>query len=470
MLEDIVGADNFRRGVSDYLRQFSFKNAETQDLWNSIAQYTTDMDISKIMDTYTRQMGLPVVTITQEGNRLTLSQTRFLADKNATFDECESTFKYKWEIPLTYVTSNNPSEVHRTWLHLHDNSTSIDLPEGTKWVKFNLRQKGYYRVNYTSEGWKALSDLLINNHEVLSAADRASLLNDAFSLASAGYLNYNTALSLLKYISKETHFVPLQSASGALASLDRHLRDTPVYDKFKKFVQTLLEPLDVDSMWSSSPSETYMDRRRRIVLFGLLSKFEIPSVVTFAHKKFTDWLLNNGSKPDVDVRGIIYETGIKNSSKEEWEKLWKIYLKEDDPQENSRIRNTLAASNDPAMIDQLMELAKDESNVRSQDYILMLSVISSYPVGNKAVWKFVRENWSYLVNRFTLNDRQLGRLIPAISVSYGSEEKLKELKDFFALHPDSGAGEAGRKIALEQIQNNINWLKTHVSELDQALA
>ncbi|RZF41809.1 hypothetical protein LSTR_LSTR005271 [Laodelphax striatellus] len=469
MLEDIVGADNFQRGVSDYLRKFSFKNAVTQDLWNSIAQYTTDMDISKIMDTYTRQMGLPVVTITQEGNRLTMSQSRFLADKNSTFDESESDFKYKWEIPLTYVTSNNPSEVKRTWLHLQDNSTSIDLPSGTKWVKFNLRQKGYYRVNYSPKGWEALSDLLLNDHEVLSAADRASLLDDAFSLASAGYLNYKTALNLLKYISKESHFVPLQTISLVLSSLDGHLRDTPVHDKFKKFVQTLLEPLVVDSMWNGSPSETFMERRKRIVLFSLLSKFEIPSAVSFAHNKFTDWLLKNGTKPEVDVRGIIFETAIKNSSKEEWDKLWQIYLKEDDPQESSRLRNTLVASRDSALIERLIELGKDENNVRSQDYIMMLASISHHPVGNKVVWKFVRDHWSYLVNRFTLNDRLLGRLIPAIAANYGSEEKLQELKDFFAANPESGAGAAGRKIALEKTQNNINWLKSHVSELAEAL-
>ncbi len=30
--------------------------------------------------------------------------------------------------------------------------------------------------------------------------------------------------------------------------------------------------------------------------------------------------------------------------------------------------------------------------------------------------------------------------------------------DFFAEYPDAGAGETGRKQALERVQTNINWL------------
>jgi hypothetical protein len=38
-----------------------------------------------------------------------------------------------------------------------------------------------------------------------------------------------------------------------------------------------------------------------------------------------------------------------------------------------------------------------------------------------------RGEWQYLVDRFTLNDRYLGRLIPIITETFTSELKLKEV-------------------------------------------
>jgi len=66
------------------------------------------------MDTWTRQAGFPVVFVTRNGTRLTLSQHRFLADPDAEYLPESSPYKYKWEIPITYVTSNN-NTVHTLW-------------------------------------------------------------------------------------------------------------------------------------------------------------------------------------------------------------------------------------------------------------------------------------------------------------------------------------------------------------------
>lgn len=38
-----------------------------------------------------------------------------------------------------------------------------------------------------------------------------------------------------------------------------------------------------------------------------------------------------------------------------------------------------------------------------------------------------RSNWEWLVNRYTLNDRYLGQLIPDISRYFATEEKLAEV-------------------------------------------
>lgn len=66
------------------------------------------------MDTWTRQAGFPVVLVERNGTKMTLKQRRFLADPNTEYSLDSSPYKYKWEIPITYITSNNDS-VHKVW-------------------------------------------------------------------------------------------------------------------------------------------------------------------------------------------------------------------------------------------------------------------------------------------------------------------------------------------------------------------
>ena len=75
------------------------------------------------------------------------------------------------------------------------------------------------------------------------------------------------------------------------------------------------------------------------------------------------------------------------------------------------------------------------------------------------VWDFLREEWEYLVDRFTLNSRHLGRLPKTVSRSFSTNLKLEEMKSFFAKYPEAGAGKRARSQAIEGVENNIKWLK-----------
>jgi len=67
------------------------------------------------MDTWTRQAGFPVVSAIRNGTKLTLKQQRFLSNPNTDSSPDSSPYNYKWEIPITYTTSNN-NTVHKFWL------------------------------------------------------------------------------------------------------------------------------------------------------------------------------------------------------------------------------------------------------------------------------------------------------------------------------------------------------------------
>lgn len=73
------------------------------------------------MDTWTRQAGFPVVSVKRNGTKLTLTQRRFLADPDTEYSLDSSPYKYKWEIPITFVTSKNKT-VHKIWFSKDQNS------------------------------------------------------------------------------------------------------------------------------------------------------------------------------------------------------------------------------------------------------------------------------------------------------------------------------------------------------------
>lgn len=100
-----------------------------------------------------------------------------------------------------------------------------------------------------------------------------------------------------------------------------------------------------------------------------------------------------------------------------------------------------------------------------------------------------RQNWEYLVDRFTLNDRYLGSMISTISKTFSTETKLVEvnngirlnnnfvfmdlflkMEQFFAKYPEAGAGATARLRALETVKQNIKWLANYRKTVESWLS
>ncbi|CAH0714259.1 unnamed protein product, partial [Brenthis ino] len=110
----------------------------------------------------------------------------------------------------------------------------------------------------------------------------------------------------------------------------------------------------------------------------------------------------------------------------------------------------------------------DRSNLLDDAFALaeakVIPIVNSNPSGTALVWDNVRENWPKLVERFTLNSRDLGSLKPNITISFNTESLLKEMQVFFETFPEAGgAGELSRVRAIENVQNNIKWANSYQS-------
>lgn len=81
MLEDAIGETTFQKSVTNYLNKHAYGNAVTQDLLDEIQNIIGDsINITTFMNTWTVQMGYPVVDIKEEGDSFVLTQKRYLTD------------------------------------------------------------------------------------------------------------------------------------------------------------------------------------------------------------------------------------------------------------------------------------------------------------------------------------------------------------------------------------------------------
>ncbi|NP_001192196.1 glutamyl aminopeptidase [Acyrthosiphon pisum] len=458
MLEELLGEDIFRIGVSAYLKRFEFNNAETDDLWTQLQTTSQNtVNVKKVMDTWTRQAGFPVVSAIRNGTKLTLKQQRFLSDSYTNSLHNSSPYDYKWEIPITYTTSNN-NTIYKFLLSKDEVSMTIDIPDA-EWIKLNHRQVGYYIINYTESEWGLFNNLLKQNVVALSAADRSNLIHDAFILANANYLPYGIALNMTKYLSLDHHYVPWDVAATNFKRLSEHLYQRPTHKHLEKYVQHLLGSLKED-FWNDSSYRNLLQRKFRAVIIKLGCTYGLPSYKKKVYELFKRFV-NDKIKPHPDIRDTVYYYGMSQGNDSEWNKLWDLFINEKEPLEKNNLMDALTASKEKSILTRLLQNAKNESHVRSRDYLRIILLINRQPFGTQFVWDFLRENWQYFIDRFSLFDWQFGNLIPSVCSHFNTQEHIREMNIFFDEHPEAVPRNKGRKSVLEVVSNNIKWLEKH---------
>lgn len=85
---------------------------------------------------------------------------------------------------------------------------SINLTSESSWYLANIKQIGFFRVNYDEKNWQLLIEQLKNDHLKIDVVSRAQLLNDLFNLGRAELKKQTDFLEVISYLKKETEPMP----------------------------------------------------------------------------------------------------------------------------------------------------------------------------------------------------------------------------------------------------------------------
>ncbi|XP_030094078.1 thyrotropin-releasing hormone-degrading ectoenzyme [Serinus canaria] len=483
MLASFMGHSVFQMGLQDYLTIHKYGNAARNDLWNTLSKALKrvgkSVNIQEVMDQWTLQMGYPVITILGNettDNIIVISQERFVYDSDTKpKDPARGDNSYLWQIPLTIAVGNTShiSSEAIIWVSNKSEHHRIPALQEASWLLGNINQTGYFRVNYDIRNWRLLINQLTRNHEVISVSNRAGLIDDAFNLARAGYLPQNIPLEIMRYLSEEKDFLPWHAASRALYPLDKLLDRTENYNIFNEYILRQVASMYLKLGWPTNnlnkslvqASYQHEELRREVIM--LACSFGNKHCHQQAATLISDWISSNRNRIPLNVRDIVYCTGVSLMDEDVWEFIWMKFHSTTAVSEKKILLEALTCSDDRNLLNRLLNLSLNSEVVLDQDAIDVIIHVARNPHGRDLAWKFFREKWKILNARYGEALFMNSKLVSGVTEFLNTEGELRELKNFIKSYEGGAAVSFSR--AVETVEANVRWQRLYKEELFQWL-
>ena len=456
MLERFLGEAAFRRGLRAYLREHSYGNARTEDLWRAL-EAASGKPVRAVMGTWTRQTGFPLleVQVTRKNGeaRIVLSQARFLYGHILGQPRERTT----WKVPVHVARAGQRKP---TSFLMEKPKASQSLGRSRRrpdddWIKVNAGQSGFYRVNYPAEEWARLRRAVAAKE--LDTSDRIGLQNDAYDLTRAGYLPATTFLELTSEYRDEDDVTAWRMIVESLHDFETLISDEPYLNRLDAYGRDLFRLAGKRSGWDPKPGEGHLETLKRTTVLGRLGHYEDRGVLAEASKRFTRSLKDPASLHP-DLRALVYALVAQAADPSTYETLWDLEQKAALQEEKVRLLLALTKTRDAGLLQETLRRSLTDA-VRSQDAVLVITnVATSRPsLGRDLAWSFVKKNWDELYRRYAESGFLIRRLVE-IAQAFTTPEAAKDVQRFFGARE---APEVHRMVqqTVEKIRVNAAWRK-----------
>ncbi|CAI5726827.1 unnamed protein product [Peronospora destructor] len=432
MLSQYLGRDVFYRGIHEYLVSFSYCNAHTQDLWEALEQ-ASGQQVSSMASGWTSQTGYPIVTLSDDGK---LVQERFVADKalKATVSESQSNVGVSWDIPLTFVASDNPKEVKRVGIWERNLSETATATLATKlsalastdsawWIKLNADQAGFYLVNYSSDGWNRLQNPV--REKVLGAVDRMSLLNSIFAFARSGVLPVSRALDFsFAYAEESEHLCWKEISSNMRFYCTLYNSDT-FYPRLQAYIRQLFASVMKRLTWKAVAGESSTVAPFRRDVISMLALGDDPEVIAEAQCLFQAYFYDS-SALTADLRSVIFNAQARRGDAFHLKQLRERYETSDFIEEKLDCLTALGLFKPLELKHEVITWGL--KNVRSQDIQYVFSSVAADAPGATYAWEYVKEHWAELNVQY--RPLIVGRIVMSVISRFQTEAHAQEVEAF----------------------------------------
>jgi aminopeptidase N len=427
IIYELIGHDNFKEGLHNYLKKYSYKNTTAEDLWKEWLN-VSGINISKIINPWLNQTGLPVLSFAKKDKGLIeISQERFLtlkSDRNK-----QKSLDLKWPIPIWPAYSNKKEDAS---LMLYRNNILIQQSLEDALLTVNSSGSGYYVTNYNSEMLDLNFESIENNS--LSRIQKIDFYNNVSLSIEAGILEYYS----LDLISKLADCAKNEDSPiiwQMVANIFRRLLWIDLSDNWQKDIKKLIlnsvsinfEKLGFNYNQVDSPATIQL----RDIILGLSSLAGDERTIKYCSDKFKE----AGSIDDFEpqIRAIILNTVARQNNPKDFDKIEAWFVKhKEEPSFRYDLWSAMCLFRNDRIRLKLYEYLKNKNIVRAQDLIHFCWGISSSSYENsKYWWLWLTEEGGWEFCHKVVDSSDISYIPKFTAGTIYSTEDLKLFKLFF---------------------------------------
>jgi puromycin-sensitive aminopeptidase len=417
MLEQFLGAEEFRKGIALYLKKHQYDNTETGDLWDAL-QESSRQPVRAVMDTWIFQQGFPLVSATAapDGRSLRLSQRRFF------YAPPEKAEEQLWHVPIIVrVATEKGVSTYRVLLT--GTETTLELPGKLNWALVNENSSGFFRVRYSPDLLRSVTANLAQ----LRPIERFALVSDTWAATVAGLTPLSEFIAMARLFREETDLNVWRALLGAFNYLDMIVTDAQ-RPLLAQAVRTLVGPAAERLGWTARPEDDELTRQLRGTLMSTLGTLGDDPVI---HAKAADLYMQWTADPaqaDRDLVPPLISILAHSGDSGRYQNFKQNFKSARTPQEEQRYLFSLANFRVPEVLRQTMEMTLG-NEVRTQNAPFLMHALLYNPKVRYEAWDFIRKHWDVMVNKYP--DSALPRMCEAV---VGLLDREAEVNAFFEEH------------------------------------
>ena len=309
MISKYVGEDVFMQGIRNYLKKHAYGNTQTGDLWAALSA-ASGKDIGKVMNIWTKHVGYPVVTVTENEKDKTIhvKQNRLLRTADVKPEEDKTLYP----VFLGLRTTDGVDEE----LELSKREDSFKISD-MDFFKLNADHTSLYRTSYSPARLEKLGKAAKEGK--LSTEDRAGMLADAGALAASGYQKTSGVLNLLKGFDSEKEFIVWSEILTRLGAIQGAwiFEDEKVRDGLESFQRDLVSERAHKAGWEFKETDDHIQQQFKGMLFGSAGMSGDKKIIDAAKAMFKKFAAGDKSAIHPNIRGSVFGMAMKYGGKAE---------------------------------------------------------------------------------------------------------------------------------------------------------
>jgi aminopeptidase N len=445
MLEAYLGEETFRAGVNAYLEQHQYANATADDFWDAQAK-TSKKPVDKIMPTWVKQAGAPIVNVKAQcsGNStsVTVAQQRYYIDRS----KFEAVNDQLWQIPMCLKGSGSGKDAKCELMTKKEET--FTLPGCSNWVVTNAGATGYYRTGYQPDAVRALA----NDAETkLTPAERIALQNDIWASVRVGREPVGDYLAFAQGLQSDGNRAVLEDVLGRLNYIGQYLVSDSDRDAYRGWLRQYLDPPMKEVGYEPKAGESDEQRTLRSRLFGALGLDARDPETLEQARKIADKVLADPASVDRELAGGALGLAALNGDSAFYDRVMTALKDAKSPEEYYMYLFTLSQFGDQKLLQRTLDFAISP-DVRSQDTLQVITGVMGNSAGEKLAWDFVRQHWTEVEKAG--GPFASAQVVGATSVFCDSGAR-DQVTEFFSAHKIAAA-ERTYKQSIERINNCVD--------------